>query len=463
MNADIVRPYHNIDQSCCSTRSKHMYLKVYCDFTMFRNCREVQTNTMSENLRVVHKLKYDEQSYLSIPVPTKHLEDSTLRVQVQMIGLSNNNLAYCLAGSYLHWWDAFPIPSTAPAPYNNSAEYGIAPGWGYAIILESRIGHIPAGRVLYGFLPISSHTVDLNLRPSGVEDQWIEVSPHRSKVMSMYQRYDLMPEDFDIDNPRAAWTANLIRCEAGMVLCKYVLPQDEKEPIHPFGQPVSTWSTKEADLSGACLVVIASGTKTAKAFIWHLANRGQEKKPEYSLIEVTSGDGCKSYLRDISFKQKTISYESVSASNSFPPHRKFILFNCGGRGNAFENVYNAIHDSQPDAQIVSIQIGSEPKVGTPESMQKNRALLARLNAIQMNTTAIRDEAVAKHGEKKYFQDLDGDFQTLLNEQISSFNGRVLGMTLKLSQGLQTEDGVDGLWKRIIQGQTASDEAIAVRL
>lgn len=418
---------------------------------------------MSEILRIVHKLRYDQQTYHSIPAPTNTLGESSLRVRTQLIGLSNNNLSYCLGGTVLHWWNAFPVPSTAPAPYSNSGDYGVAPGWGYATVIDSRIDGIGAGRIVYGFLPISSHTIDLKLKPSEVPGQCIEVSSHRSQVMSMYQRYDIMPECFDITSSLAAWTAALIRCEAGMTLATYVFPQDGKEPIHPLGSPVSPWTSHEANLKDACFVTIASGTKTAKAFIWYLANIGQHKTPEYSLVEVTSGAGCKAYIKDIPFNHKVVSYESVSSSNPFPSHRKYIFLNFGGRGNALEEVYNAIRSSYTDAEIVVLQIGSEPMVGTRESVLKRQQLGARLNAVQMNTTGIRDEAVNRLGEREYFKDLAHNFETLLAEQISAFDGRVLGLTLTIGQGLQSESGIDGFWNHLFQDSSASTEAMAIRL
>lgn len=418
---------------------------------------------MSEVIRVVHKSRYDEQTYLSVTVPAQPLQETSVRAKVQLIGLSNNNLSYCLAGSVLHWWDAYPIPQTVPAPYYNLNEYGVAPGWGFAIVVDSTIQSIPKGRIIYGFVPISSHTVDLALKPSEVANQWIEVSPHRNRVMSMYQRYDVMPEGFDIDSPKAAWTAMLIRCEAGMVLSKYVFSQNGGKPIHPFGPQISPWTQKEANLTGACFVAIASGTKTAKAFIWHLASTARHIMPDYSLVEVTSGEGCKRFLKNIPFDHKIVPYESISLPNTFSQYSKHILLNFGGRANAFEDVYNAIRNSQQDAEVICVQIGSEPKVGTPESVKKDQALRARIKALQMNTTAIRDEAVAALGEKKYFADLNREFKNLVDEQISSFNGRVLGLDLKSSEGLQTESGIDGIWKRLTQAQVSTSEAIAVRI
>ena len=416
-----------------------------------------------QSLRIVDKVRYDEQTFLSIPIPNEKLKASSVRVQTKLVGLSSNNLAYCAAGEILHWWSAFPVPSSAEPPYNNTAQFGVSPGWGYATVIESTIPEIEAKSILFGFVPISSHTVDLELCASDVPEQWIEKSLQRSKVMSMYQRYVVMPRDFVLDTPKSMWTAPLIAAEAGQVLAKYVFPQDDREPIHPFGVQVSPWTKKEADLDDACIVSIASGTKTAKAFIYMLADITRNKKPGYSLVEVTSGSGCTTYLKTVPFNHKIVPYDQISADGAFPSHSRYILLNFGGRDNAFEKVFDALRASKPEPIIISVQIGSEPKVATKEIMQERQAFIAKSQAFRMNTTAIRDAAVERYGEKKYFEDLNRTFGEMVSQQTSAYDGKVLGMTLKLSNGLQTEDGIEGVWNRLIRGQIDGTEAFAVSL
>jgi Protein of unknown function (DUF2855) len=100
-----------------------------------------------------------------------------------------NNLAYAQGGSLLHWWEIYPVPGTAPTPYNNRDEWGIVPAWGYGEVIESKVSALILGSTLWGFWPASAVPVDLTLEAAEPEGHWREVTQHRSQVMNLYNRY----------------------------------------------------------------------------------------------------------------------------------------------------------------------------------------------------------------------------------------------------------------------------------
>jgi len=417
----------------------------------------------SQTLRLVDRARYNEQKFLSIPYPTTPLAPSSVRVQTKLIGLTANNLSYCRLGSVMHWWSAYPLPPYTPAPYDYDSQYGVAPAWGYCTVLQSTIEGIPPGRIIDGFLPISSHAVDLQLRRADtMPNHYVETSPHRGQLMNLYQRYRLLPVNFDLNSSLAAWTVVFKVWEAGSSLARYVFPQDSSTPVHPFGAQVSPWTRKDADVSGACIICIASGTKTARAFIHQLAAIAAEKRPEYSLVEVTSGlVGCKRYLNNVPFPQKVLAYDNLVGA--FAPHRKFVILDFGGRNNALAKVADAVKQVNPSAEAVCVAIGGEAKVYDEEAMVARRATAAKLQPVQMNATGIRDEAMKREGEPKYFQELDHSFETMVKQQAKDFNGRVLGVTLKAEHGLTGEAGVEGIWFKLCAGQVPGDDGMVVRL
>ncbi|RYP80873.1 hypothetical protein DL769_002251 [Monosporascus sp. CRB-8-3] len=67
-----------------------------------------------------------------------------------LISMTTNNLFYARGGSALHRWDAYPIPASAPAPINDSHEWGIVPAWGHAEVIKDAIGSLRPGSLLYG-------------------------------------------------------------------------------------------------------------------------------------------------------------------------------------------------------------------------------------------------------------------------------------------------------------------------
>lgn len=422
----------------------------------------------SETLRVVSKAQYNQQTFISIPTLMTPLAPSSVRVQTKLLALTSNNLAYCAAGDLLHWWSSFPLPPTTPDPYNDPQNYGIAPGWGFCQVTESTIPDIELGRVIYGFIPISSHTVDLQLRQ--VEDMpnhWIETSAHRSKVMNIYQRYILFPPGFSLSNrtPLILLTPVLRPVwEAGYLLAKYVFSQTSPS-IHPFGVPVSPWTEKQADLTDSCVVCIAAGTKTSRSFLHQLAMIDAGKQAKYSVIEVTGGvTGCETYMKNPPFQHMLLNYAQV-CPDAFKHHnhRKWVLLNFGGRDNALSKVAEAIEQSDQTAELLIVQIGGEARVASKEELTTRRETVAALKAVQMNTAAIRDEAMKRVGEIGYFEELEGAFEALVLEQVGEYGGRVLGVKIVEAQGLQGYDGVEGWWKRLAGGLVSGDDGVVVSL
>jgi hypothetical protein len=166
------------------------------------------------------------------------LEENHIRVHSVLTSLTANNLTYARLGSSpMKWLDAYPVPSSLPAPFNDRDKYGIVPCWGYAEVLESRLEGIPMGALLWGFWPTSSVPVDLELTPAKAKGHWIETSSHRQTLMPIYNRYISAPHllsDVLADaslRDSLAWKP-LFPGSCGYLLNKYVLSEPE---FHPAG------------------------------------------------------------------------------------------------------------------------------------------------------------------------------------------------------------------------------------
>lgn len=420
-----------------------------------------------EVLRLVDKVHYDQQYFTQISVLTRPLPPNSIRIRTRMIGLTANNLTYCLMGTLFHWWSAFPPPYTAQAPYNDSEKYGVSPCWGYCEVLGSTIDLIPPGSIMKGFLPMSAHTIGLQLRQTEVPNHFVETSAHRSKLANLYQRYELMPADFDVRSTSAAWSSVLKIYEAGSSIARYLFPQDGTIPVHPLGDPSALgppakhWTTKEADLNGSCIVCVGSGSKTARAFLYQLAKIALEKPPTYSVVEVTSStERCRSFLPKVPFRHQVIGYDLAAG---LPDRRKYIIVNFAGRDDSFERTYNAAKQVNQEAQIVCLQVGSEAKVFSADDMVKRQATTARIQPWQMNATGVRDAVMARTGEEAYFRDLNDSFDAMLNDQEREFQGRVLGLSLRTKQGIEGKDGAEDAWNQLCAGQVSGEDGVVLRL
>jgi hypothetical protein len=100
-----------------------------------------------------------------------------LLLGVDSFGLTTNNITYALMGDTMSYWDFFPAEDG----------WGRVPMWGFADVVESEAEGIEEGTRVFGYLPPSSHLV---VRPDRASpSDFVDASPHRSKLPSAYNRY----------------------------------------------------------------------------------------------------------------------------------------------------------------------------------------------------------------------------------------------------------------------------------
>ncbi|KAL8749333.1 MAG: hypothetical protein Q9199_007749 [Rusavskia elegans] len=203
--------------------------------------------------QILFKKDYTKQSIITLSSSSSELETplppSAIRVKTTLIALTANNLGYAALGTQLHWWDAFPVPSSALPPFNDSSAYAILRAWGYATVLGSTTSIAP-GSVLRGFWPVSTHQ-----RPS---------QGHHVFISALHRGLSAPFAPSPLDEP----ASNTLQQPAKTALLKpvweaaYLL--NRFLPMHPFGSGTST--TEDGDLSSAIVVIVAASGKTAEAF-----------------------------------------------------------------------------------------------------------------------------------------------------------------------------------------------------
>jgi hypothetical protein len=105
------------------------------------------------------------------------LSDGEIRVRVDKMGLTANNVSYAVSGEMIGYWKYFPA----------EGEWGKVPGWAMADVVESRSETIAEGERLYGFFPMASEVV---LQPGHVAAGFfMDASPHRTELPALYNQY----------------------------------------------------------------------------------------------------------------------------------------------------------------------------------------------------------------------------------------------------------------------------------
>ncbi|MGB3733497.1 MAG: DUF2855 family protein, partial [Ilumatobacter sp.] len=78
------------------------------------------------------------------------VEDGQVRLGIDRVAITANNITYAVFGDMLGYWDFFPT---------GDDEWGRVPAMGWATVVESRSDAIAVGGRYYGWYPMASHAV----------------------------------------------------------------------------------------------------------------------------------------------------------------------------------------------------------------------------------------------------------------------------------------------------------------
>ncbi|KAL5342197.1 hypothetical protein BJX70DRAFT_338341 [Aspergillus crustosus] len=418
-------------------------------------------------IHVISKSDNRQHASFDLLESTQPLQPSSIRVRADLLGLTSNNLTYALGGTRLHWWDAYPVPATAPAPYNNNSAWGIVPAWGLATVQESTIPEIKPGTVFYGFWPTSSHAVDLQLNPAEPSGHWTEISAHRQNLMSLYNHYFL----FDTkgkDLANFGWDAAVRPIwGAGYVLSEYIFTPDPENhpPIHPLHES-QPWTVEDSDLSKAVFVSVAASTKTGRSTAYNFFCRPPNAGP-LGFLQVTSSPGAIAEAAEKflpSFPVKAISYADVQDASewivSLKPE-KIVIADFGGRNGALDKLVAGIKRNAElqSARVVVIAIGNQQKVYTPTDLQASQESFAALSKLQMNTSGVKEAVMKARGPGVYFDELERRW----NHWVENREHAAPDLRIVWGEGVQGSNGIEGGWDALINSKVKPEEALVYRL
>ncbi|KAL3448199.1 hypothetical protein BJX65DRAFT_307475 [Aspergillus insuetus] len=418
-------------------------------------------------VHVVSKTDNRQHATFQLPEQQQPLRPSSVRVRASLITLSSNNLSYALGGTRLHWWDTYPVPATAPAPYNDNSAWGIVPAWGLATVLESSVPDIDPGTTLYGYWPTSQHAVDLQLAADEVPGHWRETSVHRTALMTLYNRYNVL-DISNRDSESLGWEVGIKPVLlAGYVLSQYVFTPDPRlnPPVHPFGG-TEEWDAGTADLSKSVFVSLSASTKTARSLAYYLYCRPAGSGP-LRFLQVTSSpaaiaEAAEKFLPQ--FPVKAVGYEEVESVESWLSDAKaerIIIADFGARYGALDILRGVIDKSASlkGLKLTILQIGNQQKVYTPGEAQAAQAEIVALRKVRTNTSAIQETAIELQGAAPYFS----KYNKKWNQWLEHRECAAPDLKLEWGDGVVGDKGVEGAWERLGQGQVTPEEVLVYRL
>ncbi len=113
-----------------------------------------------------------------VDVEAAPLSAGQVRMRVDKVAFTANNVTYAVAGDFLGYWHFFPTGDNG---------WGKLPVWGFANVSESANPAIAVGERIYGYFPLGSELIVSadKIHPSG----FIDAAPHRQKLNPIYNQY----------------------------------------------------------------------------------------------------------------------------------------------------------------------------------------------------------------------------------------------------------------------------------
>jgi hypothetical protein len=235
--------------------------------------------------------------------PQAALAEGEALLEVESFALTANNITYGAVGDRIGYWRFFPAPEGQ----------GRIPVWGFARVVRSRNPDTPEGLRLFGYWPMSSHTVArFSRRPSG----YVEVSEHRAELPPTYNSYQAAEPDAADD-----WRALL----QPLVMTSFLIDD------------------QLSDTQLSCLVLSSASSKTAMGLAWFARQRGVK------VIGLTSPAHV-DLLKETGLYDGVVPYDQIAALN-VSGTAAYVDF--AGRGE----VNQAVHEAIGEALKISLVVG----------------------------------------------------------------------------------------------------------
>jgi hypothetical protein len=130
------------------------------------------TNTATATLQV-RKTRLADHRW--VHAPHAELQPGQVRVQVERVSLTANNITYAAMGESMQYWNFYPSGDEA---------WGVIPVWGFAVVSESLCDGVTVGERLWGYWPLGSHAV---LTPVKVNaGGFVDGAAHRQALHPLY-------------------------------------------------------------------------------------------------------------------------------------------------------------------------------------------------------------------------------------------------------------------------------------
>ena len=336
--------------------------------------------------------------------PRLPLAEGAARLQLDLFGLSANNVTYAAMGvGVAGYWDFFPAPP----------DWGCPPCWGFARVTESRVPGVVAGSRYYGYFPIAETLDVLPIKVSG--SGFTDGVAHRANKAAVYNRYLITSAD--------------------------PLYDPDFEPEQVLLRPTFASGWWLADLihrdNPHTVVMSSASSKSALATAHQLRRLGNHR-----LIGLTSNRNLP-FVRDTALYDGVLDYEDVASLSTSAPT---IYADFLGR----ESLTTKVHDLVGESLIRSVLFGATDWSDKPGGVQPIKSAVRGPAPEIFFTPGYRD---ARHRE-------DPGLSAAVPQDMRAFypaSRRFLTI-----QDVRGAGQILACWKRLVSGDVSPKEGLVLR-
>jgi Protein of unknown function (DUF2855) len=236
-----------------------------------------------------------------VTLPDRALQPGHVRVRVDRVAYTTNNITYAAFGDTMQYWQFFP------AAGDDADGWGCIPVWGFGTVVETTHADVRTSERLWGYWPMASHALlqPAHANPCG----FVDAAPHRAALHGVYNQYVRCEAD-------ALYTAD---SEAEQALLRPLfmtawLIDDFLADNNFFG------IDGDRGAQGAVLLSSAS-SKTAVATAQRLAFRARSHAAAHRSalrVGLTSARNV-AFCESLGVYDRVLAYEQLDAIESFTP------------------------------------------------------------------------------------------------------------------------------------------------
>lgn len=216
----------------------------------------------------------NSQQELQLTTPDLGVDE--IRVTIESLGLSANNISYAVTGDMLGYWAHFSVEDN----------WGVLPVWGFGRVSESNHASINVGERIFGFLPMASEVI---FKPDSVSDICFSDTSA--------QRAGLHP-----------WYTRCYRCGSDPLFSE---SRTDIQPIM-WALFMTGWMMAE-ELSGKvdCTYISSASSKTAISLAWALRNFDSNNRT----VGLTSA-GNREFVESLGVYSTVMTYDDITVDDS---------------------------------------------------------------------------------------------------------------------------------------------------